>query len=64
MKLLIIEDEAELREVIVESLEKQHYRVEYADTYALGLDKIVSFDYDCILLDVMLPGGSGLDLLR
>lgn len=64
MKLLIIEDEAELREVIVESLEKQHYRVEYADTYALGLDKIISFDYDCILLDVMLPGGSGLDLLR
>lgn len=64
MKLLIIEDEAELREVMVESLEKQHYRVEYADTYALGLDKIISFDYDCILLDVMLPGGSGLDLLR
>lgn len=64
MKLLIIEDEAELREVMVESLEKQHYRVEYADTYSLGLDKIISFDYDCILLDVMLPGGSGLDLLR
>lgn len=64
MKLLIIEDESELREVMVESLEKQQYRVEYADTYVLGLDKIVSFDYDCILLDVMLPGGSGLDLLR
>lgn len=64
MKLLVVEDEPELRTVIVESLEKQQYLVESAETYTLGLNKIISFDYDCILLDVMLPGGSGLDLLR
>lgn len=64
MKLLVVEDEPELRGIIVESLEKQQYRVEVADTFDQGLNKIIAFDYDCILLDVMLPGGSGLDLLR
>lgn len=64
MKLLVVEDEPELRGIIVESLEKQQYRVEVAGTFDQGLNKIIAFDYDCILLDVMLPGGSGLDLLR
>lgn len=64
MKILVVEDEPELLGILVESLEKQQYRVEAADNYAQGLEKIISFDYDCILLDVMLPGGSGLNLLR
>jgi DNA-binding response OmpR family regulator len=57
MKILIIEDEKDLREVIRQSLEMENFRVECAD-------KIISFDYNCILLDVMLPGGNGLDLLQ
>lgn len=64
MKILIIEDEPDLLEVIRHSLEKQQYRVETASTYREGLNKIVGYTYDCILLDVMLPGGSGMDLLR
>lgn len=64
MKLLIIEDEPDLAEVMRQSLEKQQYRVETASTYQDGLDKIVGYEYDCILLDIMLPGGSGMDLLR
>lgn len=64
MKLLIIEDEPDLAEVMCQSLEKQQYRVETASTYQEGLDKIVGYEYDCILLDIMLPGGSGMDLLR
>lgn len=64
MKLLIIEDEPDLAEVMRQSLEKQQYRVETASTYQEGLDKIVGYEYDCILLDIMLPGGSGMDLLR
>jgi DNA-binding response OmpR family regulator len=64
MKILIIEDEKDLREVIRQSLEMENFRVECADTYASALDKIISFDYNCILLDVMLPGGNGLDLLQ
>lgn len=64
MKILIIEDEAELQEVIRQSLEKESFLVETASDYTNALDKIISFDYDCILLDIMIPGGSGLDILQ
>ena len=64
MKILIIEDETELMEVIRQSLEKENFLVESAGDYNSALDKIISFDYDCILLDIMLPGGSGLDILK
>lgn len=64
MKILIIEDETELMEVIRQSLEKENFRVETAKDFGCALDKIISFDYDCILLDIMLPDGSGLDILQ
>lgn len=64
MKILIIEDEAELQEVIRQSLEKENFLVETASDYTSALDKIISFNYDCILLDIMIPGGSGLDILQ
>lgn len=46
------------------SLVKEHFVVETAADYFSALDKVNDYDYDCILLDIMLPGGSGLDLLR
>lgn len=64
MKILIVEDEQGLREVICESLEKEKYIVETAHDYISGIDKIGAYDYDCVLIDIMLPNGSGLDLLR
>lgn len=64
MKILVIEDEAALRETIHTSLLKEHFVVETASDYRSASDKINDYDYDCILLDIMLPGGSGLDLLR
>lgn len=64
MKILIIEDEPGLREVIQQSLEKEKYIVETAYDYISGLDKIGSYDYDCILVDIMLPKGNGLDLVK
>ncbi|MFD2603226.1 response regulator transcription factor [Flavobacterium suzhouense] len=64
MKILIIEDEQGLREVIKESLEKEKYIIETANDYLSGMDKIGAYDYDCILIDIMLPNGSGLDLLQ
>lgn len=64
MKILIIEDETDLVDVIRESLEIENFVVEHANTFSGALDKIISFDYDCILLDIMLPGGNGLDLLQ
>lgn len=64
MKILVIEDEHEMQDLIKQSLENENFLVETASDYHAGLDKIVSYDYDCILLDIMLPGGSGLDLLQ
>ena len=64
MKILIVEDEQDLRETIRASLLKEKFVVETAADYYSALDKINDYDYDCILLDIMLPGGSGLDLLR
>lgn len=64
MKILIVEDEKDLRETIRASLLKEKFVVETAADYFSASDKINDYDYDCILLDIMLPGGSGLDLLR
>ena len=64
MKILIVEDEQDLRETIRTSLLKEKFVVETAADYFSSLYKINDYDYDCILLDIMLPGGSGLDLLR
>lgn len=63
MKILVIEDEDELRKVIAESLKGQ-FVVEEATDYESGMDKLSNYTYDCILLDIMLPGGSGIDLLE
>jgi DNA-binding response OmpR family regulator len=64
MKILIIEDEPDMKELIKQFLEDESYTVEEADNFDSGMDKIVSYDYDCILLDIMLPDGNGLNLLR
>ena len=64
MKILVIEDEKELRAIIQESLAKELYVVEIAANYTEGIDKLIGYDYDCILLDIMLPDGNGIDLLR
>lgn len=64
MKILIIEDEPELRNVVQSFLEAEHFIVEYAADYQSGLEKIISYEYDCILLDIMLPDGNGMDLLK
>ena len=63
MKILIIEDEQELVRVMQTALEKENYLVESASGFHSALDKIIGYEYDCILLDLMLPGGDGLDLL-
>lgn len=63
MKILIIEDEPSLREVIEREMRGEGYVVESASDFLSAETKIAGYSYDCILLDIMLPGGSGLDLL-
>ncbi|SEL10738.1 response regulator transcription factor [Parapedobacter koreensis] len=64
MNILVIEDELSLQETIRESLEKENFHVETANAFDEAINKVSFFDYDCILLDIMLPGGSGLNILR
>ena len=63
MKILIIEDEKELRLTLRRFFEQEHFLVETATDYPSGLAKLGDYDYDCVLLDIMLPGGSGMQLL-
>lgn len=63
MKILIIEDEAELAKSISEYLSKENYLCEFAQTYKQAVEKVEAYEYDCILLDLMLPGGSGMRVL-
>lgn len=63
MKILLIEDERELAKSIQAYLNDNEYVCEWADSYSAAIDKIIIFDYDCILLDLMLPDGDGFDIL-
>jgi DNA-binding response OmpR family regulator len=64
MKILIIEDENELTNSIAEYLSEENYLCEFASTYTQAFEKIESFHYDCILLDIMLPDGNGMNILE
>lgn len=64
MKILIVEDEQDMRESMAQSLEQELYMVETAADYGAALEKIGVYQYDCILLDIGLPDGNGLNLLR
>lgn len=64
MKILIIEDEPAMRDLMAESLRQEQYIVETAEDHPSALEKIGVYEYDCILLDIGLPGGDGLSILR
>lgn len=64
MKILVIEDEEQLLQSIKLSLEKEKFLVETAMDYHTAMEKLFVYAYDCILLDIMIPNGSGLDILN
>ena len=64
MKILVIEDEVALCETIVAYLEEEGYRCEQAGTVELGSEKVNLYEYDCMLVDIGLPDGSGLSLVK
>ena len=64
MKILIIEDEKEIAQSIKNYFTSNGIQCETAVNYDIALGKIESYDYDCVLLDLMLPDGDGFDILR
>lgn len=64
MKILIIEDEAALAQSIAAYLAEENYSCELAVNYQQAVEKISLYRYDCILLDLMLPGGDGMEILE
>lgn len=64
MKILIIEDETELAKSISEYLSEENYLCSFASSYLEAMDKIQNHEYDCIILDIMLPDGNGLEILK
>ena len=63
-RILVIEDEPDIREIVEFNLRREGYRVSGAETAEEGLEKIESEFPDAVLLDLMLPGMSGLELCR
>jgi DNA-binding response OmpR family regulator len=64
MKILIIEDEIELLITMSNFLIKENYICELAESFQKADEKLSIYEYDVILLDISLPDGNGLDLLR
>jgi DNA-binding response OmpR family regulator len=63
MKVLIVEDNAELARNIQDFLVREGYVCEWGSTCEQALEKLDAFQYDCVVLDIMLPDGSGLSVL-
>ena len=64
MKILIIEDEIELLIAVSNYLNKEKYICELAENFENAKKKLSIYEYDIILLDITLPDGSGLELLK
>jgi DNA-binding response OmpR family regulator len=64
MKILIIEDDKALREAMVQYLAHQGFVCEAVNDFKAGKEKVAEFVYDCIVVDIGLPYGSGLDIVK
>lgn len=64
MKILLVEDEPTLQMAVQRYLEGEGYIVTTTDTYRQAAEKAHDYDYDCMVVDLMLPDGNGLDLVR
>ncbi|MEI7983761.1 MAG: response regulator, partial [Bacteroidota bacterium] len=64
MKILLIEDEKELAYSITAYLQKENYRCEVVFNYNDAVEKINLYKYDCIIVDITLPDGNGMNVIR
>ena len=64
MKILLIEDDPDLRKSIKQYLHQEGYIVESASDFVKASEKAGVYDYDCVLVDITLPKGNGLDIVK
>lgn len=64
MKILIVEDEIALSKSIVSYLKSESYLCEVSNNFNDAIEKADCYDYDCVLLDISLPDGNGLNVLK
>jgi DNA-binding response OmpR family regulator len=64
MKILLVEDEPTLQAAVQQYLSGEGFTVTTAATYQQASEKAHDYDYDCVVVDLMLPDGNGLDLVR
>jgi DNA-binding response OmpR family regulator len=63
-RVLIVDDDVELCRLLVERLNSEDFSIEAIHNGQRGLERILSQDYELVILDLMLPGMKGLDVLR
>ncbi|MGJ8652086.1 MAG: response regulator transcription factor [Opitutaceae bacterium] len=64
MRILVIEDESELRKTVIETLREEGFAADGASDGEEGLYKALHWDYDAVLLDIMLPKMNGWEVLQ
>jgi len=64
MRLLVVEDETQLADALSEILKRNRYNVDTVYNGIDGLDNALTGVYDCVILDIMLPGMNGIEVLR
>ena len=64
MRILVVEDEMQLADALSEILRRNMYTVDTAYDGISGLDNALTGVYDCVILDIMMPGMNGIEVLR
>lgn len=64
MNLLIVEDEQSILRELYDFFKSEHYTVEAVADFGSASEKLAVYNYDCMIVDLMLPDGNGLDLIR
>ncbi|MFI5164740.1 MAG: response regulator transcription factor [Bacteroidia bacterium] len=64
MKIILVEDEAALGESVFSFLKNEGHVCEWVKTFSAGDEKVSMYKYDCALIDITLPGGTGLEIIK